>query len=336
MFGYATCCCSYIWGITVISLFDLSEHVSTLVFSLMFILSFGIFCLFAFIKHKIRPIKLSHRAKTLSIMFALALSFGLVFIPVTRDGVLYLRIPTSFALAYLGLFFLITYTSEKHLKEDNQALQQILEKDRMRYEISKEYIDIINVKCHDLKHQLRGIRQSDKEISDKVLDEIEQAVSIYDADIKTGSKALDVVLAEKIRSCAIRGIEVSCIADGALLSFIQPTDLYSLIGNMLDNAIEAVETLSDKEKRVIGLIISRESGLIRIRAENYFEGSRTIEGGLPATTKDDKYNHGFGTKSIRMIAEKYGGSAVFSTDHNIFTVNILIPSPADNVQTGVE
>ena len=115
---------------------------------------------------------------------------------------------------------------------------------------------------------------------------------------------------------------------------MEPRDIYSLVGNILDNAIEAVQQLPDEDMRVINLSVKQEFGMVRIRAENYYMGRRNFQNDLPLTTKEDKLWHGYGTKSILTIAEKYGGTAEFGAENGIFTVNVLLPTspnPPDDI-----
>lgn len=63
---------------------------------------------------------------------------------------------------------------------------------------AKEAIDIINIKCHDLKHQIGALAKMDDPLArSKYLQEVSEAVSIYDAVYHTGNKALDYILREK-------------------------------------------------------------------------------------------------------------------------------------------
>lgn len=60
-----------------------------------------------------------------------------------------------------------------------------------------------------------------------------------------------------------------------------PADVYVMLGNVLDNAIEAVGGVSDPEKRVITLTETEKGGIVCIREDNYFEGELIFDGGLP-------------------------------------------------------
>lgn len=84
-----------------------------------------------------------------------------------------------------------------------------------QYELTRENIALINQKCHDLKHQIRALRNATKEELEHYLEEIEGQVQIYDAIVKTGNEVLDTILTEKSLYCKERGISVFCVADGS-------------------------------------------------------------------------------------------------------------------------
>ena len=123
-------------------------------------------------------------------------------------------------------------------------------------------------------------------------------------------------------------ITLSCIADGEALDFVEPVELYSLFGNALDNAIEAVERLDDPERRSIGLVVRRTGDMVSVHVENYFDGNaRFDEDGMPITHKEDQLNHGFGVRSMKMIVEGLGGSFSVGSHDDIFHMDALIPLP---------
>ena len=83
------------------------------------------------------------------------------------------------------------------------------------YRIAKENIDIINRKCHDLKHQIAALRDMcTKEEREKYIEEIQDSIQIYEAMVKTGNDVLDTILTEKSLACKENDIVVSCVADG--------------------------------------------------------------------------------------------------------------------------
>lgn len=223
----------------------------------------------------------------------------------------------------LVLFMQFGVLSRTRLEHSNDQLQKMLAQKEAQYEIRRESMDIINIKHHDLKHQLRLLRQV---VDQKTLRGMEDAVRQYDTIVKTGNEYLDLILTEKSMLCQAKGILFTYIADGRKLSFMESGDVYSLFGNATENAIEYVEKLSDEEKRFIHLSVKQVGGLITIHTENYFEGGDwSMDKGLPATTKENKSYHGFGLRSIRMTAEKYGGEMSVHAGDRLFCVDVILP-----------
>lgn len=115
--------------------------------------------------------------------------------------------------------------------------QELWRKHKAQYEMSKENIDIINRKCHDLKHQATALKHiDDVEKQKKAIDSMERSINIYDSILETGNDILDTVITEKNLICDANHIDMQCILDGKLLDFIDAIDIYTLFGNVLDNA----------------------------------------------------------------------------------------------------
>ena len=211
------------------------------------------------------------------------------------------------------------------LRQDLKVVKQLWEQDRKQYEISKETINIINIKCHDLRFRLQSLRTSEEEISKEELEEIENAITIYDSRISTGCEPLDIILTEKSLFCSKNEIRFTCMADGSKLSFISPSDIYSLFGNVISNAVEAVRKVEDKEYRLVTFAVRQIGDMLLVVTENYFTGSLYFQSGLPATSKEDKLNHGYGMKSIQMLMKKYGGDMSVDVKDHVFTLKLLFP-----------
>lgn len=223
------------------------------------------------------------------------------------------------------MYVLFGMRNETKMEDELNAIYGILKKSQEQYETSKKTIELINIKCHDLKQQIRTIGQANL-INETALSEMADVISIYDSEVKTGKAALDVILTEKSLYCYKNEIKLTCMADGTLLDFMNEAEIYSMFGNAIDNAIAAVLKLEDAEKRNIGLSVCRVKGFVTVNIHNYFDGALNYaQDGMPSTTKADKQNHGFGLKSIRYIVEKYGGRVSVKTDQDVFNLNILFP-----------
>lgn len=211
------------------------------------------------------------------------------------------------------------------MKNELETVSLLLQQAKKQYEIKKEEIDLINIKCHDLKYQV-GKYARGEGLDGKSAEEIEKMISIYDATIKTGDEVLDIILTEKSLICQSKDIKLTCMVDDTDFSFISDGELFALFGNMFDNAIEAVSRVSESEKCCIDLNIHSEGSFISVMMENYYEGNILVDGeGIPITKKRDKNYHGFGMKSIRAVVEKYGGDLSIVAGDGVFRLNILLP-----------
>lgn len=226
----------------------------------------------------------------------------------------------------MALFVLAGLFENGRLQMENGIIKYMLKMKKDYGDLAKENINIINAKCHDMKHQLAALLRSHTDLG-SYADEITESINVYDSIAKTGNEALDVILTEKSLQCEGNGIRFTYMADGSLLDFMSATDIYSLFGNALDNAIESVKKLTNAEKRIINMTFAAHGGLLTVHFENYYEGSLSFEGGLPLTTKSDTAYHGFGMKSIAMIAEKYGGTVSVVAERGIFGLNVILPFP---------
>ena len=222
-----------------------------------------------------------------------------------------------------SLMLLFGLRSEGELQDRLLLSQQLVHQQQEQYRISRDNIELINIKCHDLKHQIAALREHSDERS---IREIEDAVRIYDSTIHTGNNALDVILTEKSLYCSRNGIRFTCIADGEKLDFMDPGDIYSLFGNIVSNAIEALERTKEESGREFSLSIRCIGSYVVVMEQNPFEGELHFTKGLPDTTKGDRREHGFGMLSIRGIAEKYGGQLMVRAQDGVFCVKAVFPA----------
>lgn len=216
--------------------------------------------------------------------------------------------------------------NELRIRHELKAVNNILQNQYVQYQQSKESIEIINYKYHDLKNQIIALRaEEDVEKRNAFLTQMENEIKTYEAQNKTGNQVLDTVLTSKNIYCIKNGITLTCVADGTLLDGMDVIDICTIFGNALDNAIEYVQQIGDEEKRLIHVSVFSQKGFLMIRFENYFEGKLKLEGDLPTTTKLDTYNHGYGLKSIRYTVHKYNGVVNIEQKDNWFELIILMP-----------
>ena len=206
------------------------------------------------------------------------------------------------------------------------AMQYILQNQYSQYKLSRESIELINRKYHDLKYQINALRnEQDPDKRNAWLDTMENDIKVYEALNKTGNSILDTILTSRSLYCQKHGINLNCVANGALLEFVDVMDICSLFGNALDNAIECEKKIPDKAKRLIHMTVTKIKNFLLIRIENYYEGQLFFEEDLPVTTKENIDFHGYGLKNIKSIVKKYNGSMTISAENNWFELKVLIP-----------
>lgn len=189
-------------------------------------------------------------------------------------------------------------------------------------------MELINIKCHDLKHWFQRLQGLSGSAYEKEAKEIQKALTIYDSMFQTGNQILDTILTEKKLYCEYNKINMTCIAEGEKLDFLSESEICSLFGNIVDNAVTAVSHLEEEEKRTINILVRTRGNFLSIHEENYYEGELKKSGNGFETTKKDKEHHGFGLKSIKMITENHHGNMSVTAEDGVFNINILIPLPS--------
>lgn len=220
---------------------------------------------------------------------------------------------------------LLAYKDEQ---AENDRLEYFLRQESRQYEITKNSIDLINMKAHDLKHHLAQMR-ADSSYGQEVFSEISAAVEEYEHTVNCGNPTLDVILTEKQYQCEKHGIRFSMMVQGEELAFVHATDLVAMFGNALDNAIECEIGIAEAAKRCIALRAVRRGRMIVVHVENYCPNPVKMRGGLPVSTKGDAAYHGFGSKSIRYAAQGYGGTVRIAQENELFVLDVLLPCPQE-------
>lgn len=209
------------------------------------------------------------------------------------------------------------------ISSEKQISENLMKEAERQYEVFKMNVDYINIKCHDLKHELAAMHTAGI-VDKKRIEEAERSIEIYEAFAKTGNKTLDVLLTEKNLLCLSNSIVFSYMADVSMLEIMSAADIYVLFGNLMDNAIEYLKKVEDEDNRFIRLFIKGQENMFLIHEENYCCDKIIFMDGLPLTTKNDSTSHGFGTKSMRQIARKYGGEMKTAVEDELFKVDIYI------------
>lgn len=140
----------------------------------------------------------------------------------------------------------------------------------------------------------------------------------------TGNIVLDTVLSTKMNEARNAGIElVPAIALYGQLN-IKVIDLALLLGNALDNAIEATAKISDIKRKKIYLTVKLHQDILHIVLKNPVDTPVIIEDGNIVTSKENAEMHGLGITNMKTIVQKYNGTFDIRCSGDIFVLNAVI------------
>lgn len=225
----------------------------------------------------------------------------------------------SFILAVLSAISILTFyiprlLEKSALKRSNQLVDDarlaLYEKQVM---LMQDYLNNMSMLRHDLKNKLSplyGLAESGK--NKELLEELENLTSFCGNKdyINTGNSAIDSIINFKLDSANKKGIEVNSNILIPKNLAIAAFDAAAILGNLLDNAIEAAEKT---EKPTLKLSMKYVKGSLIIEVTNSYAGSLVPDSGDGSfkTTKTDGAQHGIGLKSVRETLNKYDGTIQF-------------------------
>lgn len=285
-----------------------------------------------------RPLRVDHRhalsatAIAAVTFFMSNLSFVTINSPFSSSSgqeIFYIRTLVDVA-GYVALYAQQGQRMELERAVEVEAMNNLVRSQHEQYLQSRRNMDVVNAKYHDLKHYIQAIRaEPDADRREGYLDQLEESVQGHDQHVDSGNPVLDAVLTQRAQRCAAEGVTLTCVVDGGAVDFVDAMSLSALVGNALDNAIEAAARIKDPDRRLVRVAIYRQDDLAMMRVENYFEGHLNFADDLPVTSKRDRLSHGFGMRNMRQVAEQYAGSLTVEAESNWFVVRVLLPTPSD-------
>ena len=303
------------------------EPLSLLLLALVYGTLFGIMC---YLQHR-RPQPAGHlqiggSAALTAVMLALtafAVS-NLGFLPGSEINMSIFSIRTL--VDFSGVLILSVQheqLQENALHSELAAMDEVLHRQYEQYKRSKEGINLINRRYHELKVQIADIRaQRDRAKQDAALAKMENSILQYEAENKTGNPVLDILLTAKSMECQEKQIRMTSVADGHLLDHLSTREICTLVGTALDNAIESCAAEQDPEKRLIRTAVYAQNGFVLFRVENYCQKPVELGAdGLPLRSA----HGGYDLRSLRAAAQQHGGSMTVHWEDGWFTLRVLLP-----------
>lgn len=180
---------------------------------------------------------------------------------------------------------------------------------------------------HDYKHHIQTMKahlamEQYAEL-ESYLNELDADLMTVDTVIKTGNVRIDAALNSKLALARAKGIRVNAKAIVPKELAIKEVDLCVIIGNLLDNAIEACLKEEDREKQFIRVYIDILKEQLYLYVSNSMTDNIRRQGGQYLSTK--RGNHGFGLMRIDRVVKKYGGFLNRQHEEGVFATEIMLP-----------
>ena len=200
------------------------------------------------------------------------------------------------------------YEVEKELAKLKSEQAELLERDYTA--VNRAYQ--VNAKLfHDFHNHIGVLRQflTHEKYGEAVryLDELQSPIQNLTATVWTGDETADYLINSKAAAAQTSGVRFQAQVEFPRHTNIRSVDLCAILGNLLDNAIEAARQVPEPESRIVTLTIRRIHQMLVIKVENRFAAAPVQENGALKTTKTEGGLHGWGLKSAQTAAEKYDG-----------------------------
>ena len=267
------------------------------------------------------------------IFFSIFLLLGTVFIFTNANNIsnnidniilFFFGIMLFIAIFTITLIFKIEKKSKEEM-ETKLKLQQI----ELELKLNDDMISIVD-KLRKLRHDMNNhigliknlVHTEKYEVLKEYIDQIYEDVEVANELVITENKTLSVLLNAKKSKAKEKNIDFQSIITLQDLQ-MQNKDICALLGNILDNAIEASEKVDNN--KYIQLSIQKTTVGCVISCENSLGVKPVMRKGKFITSKENALIHGIGTENIKDIVAKYKGEVTFDYDDEMFHVRIVLP-----------
>ena len=226
----------------------------------------------------------------------------------------------------ISVFYLYNILTENYIHlRDHDIYKQQTYAYQNQLEVIMESQNRVRALKHDMKNHILAlqilVQRKEVEETNKYLDSMKNFMTNPEEYVKTGNDVVDSLLNYKIQKAneVLNVVEtkISIPEQLRLRSF----DLNVLLGNLLDNAIDASMQTEDKKLKIT---IKLDKGILFLNICNSCQMIADEKKNFWETTKEDKANHGIGLKNVRRIVEKYHGDITFFYENNIIQTDVMM------------
>lgn len=216
---------------------------------------------------------------------------------------------------------------KRHKKQKKDSCASLNKKYYRDLELMQEQYDVF---LHDMRHTIRTIAALSEEGDCREIGRLAESLRMTLGNIEwkriCTHKILNALLVERKEYADDSGVTLALdIREPLYLQDIEDADIIALVGNLLDNAIEADKRLENRKGVLCSIKMARGERHIIIQVENSYEKERRS----PENVRERKWHighkHGIGSKSIRDTVEKYGGITQKEDSDGHYRVKIILP-----------
>jgi len=271
-----------------------------------------------------RAIQLSSIIVVLGLFGVISLSEQTV-LPISNDQFI-TWIIFSILLMLAVLLYRVNWQHEMEaeIAKLKQTQAEILERDFQT--LSKTYTD--NTKLyHDLHNHIEAIyqclKQGEVDTAIKYCEDLRTPIREITQTVWTGDKATDYLISSKMALAEQMNVKTKVNIEYPYNTNIRSVDLTTILGNLLDNALEAVSDATEK-LRFLNLTVRRINDMLIIKVENGYKEARVMYNGELQTTKQDTAFHGWGIKSVLAVAQCYEGTVDTAFKNGVFQAVVTL------------
>ncbi|MBR5058092.1 MAG: GHKL domain-containing protein [Clostridiales bacterium] len=281
------------------------------------------------ITRKKRKDKIAWKVVILEVLVTSVVVFELIAVCLRREKISDIEPAILFAAectVYLMIFLKDTMDALYTSRQEGNLIKQEKEFYRREAAIIEKKHGLEQQFRHDMKNRIQVLRNIAKTNNvdelNKYLSELETRQKQNVAFSDTGNLIIDSIINSKLQDAADKGIEVSVRTQLPNDLEANSDDMVVILGNLLDNAIEACERVAGN--KYVHFVMKYEMDCIFITIHNSFDGIvKNYDNGF-RTRKEDSEHHGIGLRSVKKTIDEYNGSIDFSCEEKDFGVNVLL------------
>jgi hypothetical protein len=229
-------------------------------------------------------------------------------------------------ISYILILWLFKQNREQlTLQNEQNLLKMQITASKQNLEALKESQEKTIVYRHDMRHHLNLINaylaDDNKEAAQNYITGVEKIIDSVTVETYCSNYSLNLIMNFYITKAKEEHIDVKTHIELPSELAISDMDLCLVFSNAIENAINALAQIQNTEDKILEILCKTKNDKLLIKITNSFEGTVTLVDEIPISKLE---NHGFGTKSIAAISEKYNGVVSFMVENGVFAIKIIL------------